>query len=112
MRSSALIWRWLPKVSDLRSKLAETQGHRRSVAASIKHQEERLDNTELLPASRKEVQQWISGKKSELESLAAEEQQRQSAEMEAEEQLRVEQAKLGGLEDRIDRLEKELDNPH
>jgi hypothetical protein len=28
--------------------------------------------------------------------------------MEAEEQLRAEQAKLGGLEDRVDRLEKEL----
>src|SRR3982074_1989241 len=63
-------------LSDLRSKLAETQGHRKAVAASIKQQEELLDNTEISPASRKEVQQWISGKKSELESLAAEEQQR------------------------------------
>jgi chromosome segregation ATPase len=104
----ATVARVAQHLNDLRSKLAETQGHRRAVAASIKQQEELLDNTEIPPASRKEVQQWISGKKSELESLAGEEQQRQSAEMEAEEQLRAEQAKLSGLEDRVDRLEKEL----
>jgi len=32
--------------------------------------------------------------------------------MEAEEQLRTEQAKLSGLEERVDRLENELGNPH
>jgi ribonuclease HII len=78
------------------------------VAISLKHLEELTDSSEISPASRKEVQREISGKKLELESLAAEEQQRQSAEMEAEEQLRAEHAKLGALEDRVDRLEKEL----
>jgi chromosome segregation ATPase len=100
-------------LSDLRSKLTETQRHRRDVAAALKHFEELTDDSEISPAARKEVQREISGKKSELESLAAEEQQRQTAEMEAEEQLRAEQAKLSGLEDRVDRLEKELgSNPH
>lgn len=42
--------------------------------------------------------------------MAAEEQQRQAASMEAEEQLRTEQAKLNELEERVDRLEKELVN--
>lgn len=78
------------------------------MAVTLKHLEELTDNSEISPASRKEVQQEISGKKSELESLAAEERQRQSAEMEAEDQPRAEQAKLGALEDRVDRLEKEL----
>ena len=32
--------------------------------------------------------------------------------MDAEEQLRTEQAKLNELEERMDRLEKALDNPH
>jgi transcriptional accessory protein Tex/SPT6 len=109
----ATVARVAQHLNDLRSKLAETQGHRRAVAASIKQQEELLDDTEIPPASRKEVQQWISGKKSELESLAGEEQQKQAAEMEAEQQLRAEQAKLSALEDRVDRLEKELgSNPH
>ena len=99
-------------LNDLRSQLAQTQGHRRDIAAFLKQQED-LDKTELSPADRKQVQWEISAKKSELESVAAEEQQRQTAEMEANEQLRAEQAKLSGLEERVDRLEKELDgNPH
>lgn len=32
--------------------------------------------------------------------------------MDAEEQMRVEQAKLNELEERVDRLAKDLDNPH
>ena len=96
-------------LNDLRSQLAQTQGHRRDIAAFLKQQEDSLDKTELSPADRKQVQWEISAKKSELESVAAEEQQRQTAEMEANEQLRAEQAKLSGLEERVDRLEKELD---
>jgi transcriptional accessory protein Tex/SPT6 len=76
----------------------------------LKRNEEFLDNTEVSPTDRKQVQQEISRLKAELESLAGEEQQRQTAELEAEEQLRTEQAKLSGLEDRMDRLEKELDS--
>jgi len=109
----ATVGRVAQHLNDLRSQLAQTQGHRRDVAATLKREEESLDNTEISPADPKQIQREISAKKSELENLAAEEQQRQSAEMEAEEQLRTEQAKLGGLEDRVDRLEKELDsNPH
>ena len=109
----ATVARASQNLSDLRSKLAETQRHRRDVAATLKHFEELTDESEISPAARKEVQREISGKKSELESLAGEEQQRQTAEMEAEGQLRAEQAKLSGLEDRVERLEKELSsNPH
>jgi cell division protein FtsB len=72
---------------------------------------EELDNSgaaEISPADRKQIQFDISRLKIELENLTAEEQQRQTSEMEAEQQLRTEQAKLGALEDRVDRLEKEL----
>jgi chromosome segregation ATPase len=109
----ATVARVSQRLSDERSKLAQTQDHRRAIAASLKRNEEFLDNTEVSPTDRKQVQQEISRLKAELESLAGEEQQRQTAELEAEEQLRTEQAKLSGLEDRVDRLEKELDsNPH
>lgn len=54
----------------------------------------------------------IAAGKVQLENVTAEEQQRQAAEMDAEEQLRTEQAKLNELEERMDRLEKALDNPH
>ena len=98
------------RLSDERSKLAQTQDRRRAVAASLKRNEEFLDDSEIPPADRKQSQQEISRLKALLENLAGEEQQRQTAEMEAEEQLRTEQAKLSGLEDRVDRLEKELDS--
>ena len=91
-----------------RSKLAETQDRRRQLAAVLKRNEELIDNTEISPASRNEAQEVVSNLKPQLESLAAEEQERQRREMETEEQLRAEQAKLGGLEDRIERLEKDL----
>ena len=100
------------RLSDARGRLADTQNHQRALTAHLKNNEEALDNTEISPANRKEVQKEISMVKAELENLAAEEQQRQTAEMEAEEQLRAGQAKLDELESRMDRLEKELENPH
>ncbi len=95
-------------LDDARSKLAETQEHRRQLVAIMKRNEELVDNTEISPASRKESQEVISRIKPQLEGLAAEEQDRQKREIESEEQLRTEQAKLGGLEDRLERLERDL----
>ncbi len=104
----ATVARLSQHLDDARSKLAETQDHRRHVVADMKRNEELLDSTETSPASRKEAQEVISRIKPQLEVLAAEEQDRQRREIESEEQLRTEQAKLGGLEDRLERLEKEL----
>jgi uncharacterized protein YlxW (UPF0749 family) len=64
----------------------------------------------LSPVNQKQIQADISARKSQLESLGAEEQQQQTAEMEARKQVRTEQSKLNELEERVDRLEKELDN--
>ena len=104
----AIVARVSQHLNDERSKLAQTQEHRRAAAARLKQWEESLDNTEISSEDRKRVQAEISANKQELERVTPEEQQRQAAEMEAEEQLRVEQAKLGELEDRIERLEKDL----
>lgn len=109
----AAVRRVAEHLTDARARLADTQEHRRRLAASLKQNEEFLDSPDVSPGDRKQTQYEISRLKAELESLAGEEQQRQTAEIEAEEQLRTEQAKLSGLEDRMDRLEKELDsNPH
>ena len=105
------VGRVLQHLNDVRSHLSETQGHRRDVASNLKQLEEFLESSEISPEVRKQVERDISGKKSELENLTTEEQQSQTAEMEAEEQLRTEQAKLSALEDRVDQLEKELGNP-
>lgn len=95
-----------------RSKLAETRRRQTDFAATIKRFEQSLENTDISPADRRQIESEIAGDKRMLESLATEEQQRLTAEMEAEEQLHAEQAKLSGLEDRMDRLEKELESPH
>jgi len=48
--------------------------------------------------------------KAKLASLENEEQQRQTREMEAEDQLRAERAKLSELQERLDLLEKVLES--
>jgi chromosome segregation ATPase len=99
-------------LNDVRSKLAAIQERERQLAGTMKYYEKIADDSGASPAEQKEAQQQVSSFKTELPSVAAQEQQAQTAEMEAEEQLRAEQAKLGSLEDRVDRLEKELgDNP-
>ena len=95
-------------LNDVRSKLAGIQEHERQLASTMKYYEKIAEESAATPAQQKEAEQQVSSIKTELPSVAAQEQQAQTAEMEAEEQLRAEQAKLGSLEDRVDRLEKEL----
>lgn len=106
----AAVARASERLSNVRSRLADMQHHRTEVAANLKRFEEALENTETSSEDRKRFQGEISANKQELEALAAVEQQQQAAEMEAEEQLRTEQAKHNELEERVDRLEKALDN--
>lgn len=63
------------------------------------------------PGERKQVEEMLPQLKTKLASLENEEQQRQTREMEAEEQLRVERAKLSELQEQLDRLEKVLAAP-
>jgi len=100
------------RLNDARGRLADAQRHRTEVATRLKRLEESLDNTVTSPTDRKEVQLEIAASNIQLENATAEEQQRQTAEMDAEEQLRTEQAKLNDIEERVDRLEKALDTPH
>lgn len=108
----ATVTRVSGRLSDARGRIFDIQRRRAQVAAILKQFEESLDSTEPSPADRKQIEGLIETNKAELESLATEEQQRQAAQMDAEEQMRVEQAKLNELEERVDRLEKDLDNPH
>lgn len=98
------------RLSNARGRLADMQRHRTEVADTLKQFEELLENTETSSEDRKRFQGEISAKRQELEALAAVEQQQQATGMEAEEQLRAEQAKLDGLEDRVEQLEKSLGN--
>jgi DNA repair exonuclease SbcCD ATPase subunit len=98
------------QLNEARSKLTETQTNRRRLAVVVKQNEEQARNSDNSPARRKESEELVSRLKSELDRLAEEEQQRQTRQMEVEEQLRIEQAKLDGLQEQVDRLEKSLEN--
>jgi chromosome segregation ATPase len=60
-------------------------------------------------AETKELQSLLSQMKSQIEGQMAEVQTLQAAEAEASSQLRSEQAKLGDVQDRIERLDKTLE---
>ncbi len=108
----AAVARASQRLDDTRAKLAETQANRRRQATFLKQNEDFASNSENSPAARKEAEDVISRVKPELERLGDEEQQRQSRKIEAEEQLRLGQAKLGELQDQLDRLDKSLENPN
>lgn len=99
------------RLSDLRAAIAAIQDRQRKLMAALKYSEKAANDSDLSPAERKDAEGRISGLKAELESVSAEEQERNNAKMEADDQLRAEQAKLATLEQQLDRLERDLDNP-
>lgn len=63
------------------------------------------------PKARKETEDAIARIKTFLEQRAAAEQEIQTKLTQSEEQLRIEQSKLGRLQDELDRLDKALEQP-
>ena len=106
----AAVTRASQKVDDARARIAETQSNRSKLTSDIKRHEDFVSTTENSPAERKQVEEVLTQLKGKLASLENEEQQRQTREMEAEDQLRTERAKLGELQDQLDRLEKVLES--
>ena len=98
------------RLDDARARLAETQNNRTKLTSDTKRYEDLLNNTEN-PSERKQVEEMLPQLKAKLASLESEEQQRQTREMEAEDQVRVERAKLSELQEQLDRLEKVLAGP-
>jgi chromosome segregation ATPase len=103
----SLVRRLQERVDDTRSKLAQIQSEQRNRAASIKQIEEKRSQSETSAAEQKELEGVLAQLKPRFDADANSEQETQAKLMESEEQMRVEQAKLGGL---LDRLEKQLEN--
>jgi chromosome segregation ATPase len=103
----SVVRRMQERVDDTRSKLGQIQSDQRRLTAAVKQNEDLLDHTDNLPA-RKELEQAITQVKSRQEIQASAEQETQAKLIESEEQLRLEQAKLGGLQDQLGRLEQLL----
>jgi chromosome segregation ATPase len=106
----AAVARASQRLDEAREKLARIQDERKHVATDIKQHEDFMSNTENPPTQRKEVEAVLPRLKTRLESLENEEQQRQTREIEAEQQLRAEEVRLSDLRDQLDRLDKTLEN--
>ncbi len=115
-----VVARALQRLDDARARLTEIQPARVRVTSDIKQHEDFISHAENSPGERKQIEDLLPRLKANLTSLENEEQQRQTRQMEAEDQLRLERAKLSGLQDQLDRLEKMLEsstqqagaNPH
>jgi chromosome segregation ATPase len=105
----SVVRRMQERVDDTRSKLAQIQSEQRNRGSSIKQVEER-SRSETMTAERKELEGVLVQIKARFDADANKEQETQARLIEAEEQLRLEQAKLGGLQDQLDRLEKQLES--
>ena len=116
----AIVARASQRLDEARARLTEIQAARVRLTSDIKQHEDFVSHTENPAVERKQVEDLLPRLKANLASLENEEQQKQTREMEAEDQLRVERAKLSGFQDQLDRLEKFLEssnqqagaNPH
>jgi chromosome segregation ATPase len=104
----AAVARAAHQLDDSRSKLIEVKNNRKSLAEQIKVIEDSQSRRENL-VEQKEIEDALPRLKARLEMLGSEEQQGQARETEAEDQLRIEQAKLSGLQDQLDQLDKVLE---
>jgi hypothetical protein len=81
-------------------------------ASEIKRHEDELDKDEISGAQRKELEDSLPVFKARLESLQSDEQEQQGKVTDAEQQQRLEQAKLDALLEQLDRLVQALDKTH
>src|SRR5207253_319672 len=106
----AAVARASQRLEEAREKLARIQDERKHVAADVKLQEDFTSNMENPPTQRKELEGVVARSKTRLESLESQEQQLQTREIDAEQQLRAEEVRLSDLRDQLERLDKALEN--
>ncbi len=96
------------RVDDLRSRIASLQSERRNAQSQLKQMEEHLSSSRDL-AERNRVEEMLTQLKAHFESLGVTEQDLLTRQSEAQEQLRIEQGKLGILEEQLNRLDRDLE---
>ena len=106
----AVVARTSQHLDDARDRLTRIQDERKHVATEVKQSDDYVSNSDNPAAQRKVIEERLPMLKTRLESLEGEEQQRQTREIEAEQQLRAEEARLSELRDQLDRLDKTLEN--
>lgn len=99
------------RVATARSGLAQIRFEQETRAATLKQLEEKQSNAETPPAEQKQLRDSVTQIKARLEANTSKEQEAQGTLLDNENQLRIEQANLSGLQDQLDRLERTLENP-
>ncbi len=106
----SVVRRMQERVDETWSRLAQTRSEQRSRASTIKQIEEKRSHGETPATEQKELGEILAQIKARFDADANKEQETQATLIDAEEQLRIEQAKLGGLQDQLDGLERTLEN--
>jgi len=96
------------RVDTTRSALAQIRFDQKNRMDTIKQFEDTKGNNDTPPADQKALEETLAQIKAKYDAAANNEQEAQARLGDAEEQLRLEQAKLSGLEDELDKLENSL----
>jgi chromosome segregation ATPase len=108
----SVVRRMQEHVDDARSRLAQVRFEQNNRTTTIKQIEEKRSRSETTATEQKNLEETLTQIKTRFDADASREGEIQAKLTEAEVQVRVEQAKLGELQDRLDRLEKTLENPN
>ena len=96
------------RIDTMRSVLAQIRFDQRNRAERIKQIEDKLDSNDTPQGERKPLEEALAEVKQSYQSHTNDEQEAQTKLTEAEEQFRIEEAKLSELEAQLDRLDKDL----
>jgi len=105
----AAVARASERLEETKTGLEQLRARSKYQAMQIKRFEDMKDSTEDA-AQRKQFDDAIADLKTQMEAWASEEQELQPKELELEQQLRIEQAKLDQLESELDRLDQAVMN--
>ena len=97
------------RVDEAKARVAASQNERRILTGELKRDEDALNDAATSPTDHKQAVDSISRLKTRLEQVDGEEQQRQTTQIEAENELQTERLKLTDLQDQLDRLQKTLE---
>src|SRR5216683_6651678 len=105
----SVVRRTQERVDDARSRLAQVRFEQNNRAATIKQFEEKKSRSETPETEQKDLEDTLSQIKARFDADANKEGEIQATITDAEDQLRLEQAKLGTLQEQLDRLDKLLE---
>jgi chromosome segregation ATPase len=106
---TALVTRASSRLDDARSSLGNLQSEKKNVSERMQVMEESIKSVQN-PTENKSREDMLAQMKSAVARMAADEERLHSREIDAETQLRTEQAKLADLQDQLDRLDKLLES--